>query len=77
MFLFWAGPVRQDQLCRAAGDAARAGPALYLATAEALDAEMGERVKLHRQQRHKASRRWKSRWPSPTALKAAARQSTT
>jgi adenosylcobinamide kinase/adenosylcobinamide-phosphate guanylyltransferase len=46
---------------------------LYLATAEALDAEMRERVKLHQQQRHKRFATLEESLALATALKAAAR----
>src|SRR4051812_19933284 len=46
---------------------------LYLATAEALDAEMRDRVKLHQQQRHKRFATLEEPLALPTALRAAAR----
>jgi adenosylcobinamide kinase/adenosylcobinamide-phosphate guanylyltransferase len=54
--------------------AMRAGETpLYLATAEALDEEMRERVRLHRQQRHKRFSTLEEPIALATALKAAAR----
>lgn len=54
--------------------AMRAGEApLYLATAQALDAEMLERVKLHQQQRHKRFATLEEPLALSTALKAAAK----
>jgi adenosylcobinamide kinase/adenosylcobinamide-phosphate guanylyltransferase len=46
---------------------------LYLATAQALDTEMRERVKLHQQQRHKRFATLEEPLALSTALKAAAR----
>ena len=46
---------------------------LYLATAQALDAEMRERVKLHQEQRHKRFETLEEPIDLPTALKAAAK----
>jgi adenosylcobinamide kinase/adenosylcobinamide-phosphate guanylyltransferase len=46
---------------------------LYLATAQALDAEMLERVRLHQQQRHKRFSTLEEPLELTTALKAAAR----
>jgi adenosylcobinamide kinase/adenosylcobinamide-phosphate guanylyltransferase len=46
---------------------------LYLATAEALDAEMRERVKMHQQQRQKRFATLEEPLALPTALKAAAK----
>src|SRR3569832_1443138 len=46
---------------------------LYLATAQALDAEMRERVKLHQEQRHKRFETLEEPLDLSTALKAAAR----
>lgn len=46
---------------------------LYLATAEALDAEMRERVKLHQQQRHKRFATLEEPIELPAALRAAAK----
>src|SRR3569623_215279 len=55
--------------------AMRAGETpLYLATAQALDAEMRDRVKLHQQQRHKRFATLEEPLALSTALKAAARQ---
>ncbi len=55
--------------------AMRAGESpLYLATAQALDAEMTERVRLHQQQRHKRFSTLEEPIALTTALKAAARQ---
>ncbi len=54
--------------------AMRAGESpLYLATAEALDAEMRDRVKLHQQQRHGRFATLEEPLALSTALKAAAR----
>ncbi len=54
--------------------AMRAGESpLYLATAQALDAEMVERVRMHQQQRHKRFATLEEPIALPTALKAAAR----
>lgn len=54
--------------------AMRAGETpLYLATAQALDAEMRERVKLHQQQRHKRFATLEEPIALTTALKAAAK----
>lgn len=54
--------------------AMRAGEApLYLATAQALDAEMLERVKMHQQQRHKRFATLEEPLALSTALKAAAK----
>src|ERR1700759_2992832 len=54
--------------------AMRAGETpLYLATAQALDAEMLERVKLHQQQRHKRFATLEEPLALPTALRAAAK----
>jgi adenosylcobinamide kinase/adenosylcobinamide-phosphate guanylyltransferase len=47
---------------------------LYLATAQALDGEMLERVKLHQQQRHKRFETLEEPLDLSTALKAAARE---
>ncbi|HZY69313.1 MAG TPA: bifunctional adenosylcobinamide kinase/adenosylcobinamide-phosphate guanylyltransferase [Devosia sp.] len=46
---------------------------LYLATAQALDSEMRDRVRLHQQQRHKRFSTLEEPIALPTALKAAAR----
>lgn len=46
---------------------------LYLATAQALDGEMLERVRLHQQQRHKRFSTLEEPLELPTALKAAAK----
>ena len=55
--------------------AMRAGETpLYLATAQALDAEMRDRVKLHQQQRHKRFATLEEPLALSTALKAAARE---
>jgi adenosylcobinamide kinase/adenosylcobinamide-phosphate guanylyltransferase len=55
--------------------AMRAGETpLYLATAQALDGEMLERVKLHQQQRHKRFATLEEPLELATALKAAARE---
>jgi adenosylcobinamide kinase/adenosylcobinamide-phosphate guanylyltransferase len=55
--------------------AMRAGETpLYLATAQALDAEMRDRVKLHQQQRHKRFATLEEPLELATALKAAARE---
>jgi adenosylcobinamide kinase / adenosylcobinamide-phosphate guanylyltransferase len=55
--------------------AMRAGEApLYLATAQALDAEMSERVRMHQQQRHKRFSTLEEPLALATALKAAAKQ---
>jgi len=54
--------------------AMRAGESpLYLATAQALDAEMRERVRLHQQQRHKRFSTLEEPLALPTALRAAAK----
>lgn len=54
--------------------AMRAGESpLYLATAQALDAEMRERVRLHQQQRHKRFATLEEPIALTTALKAAAK----
>ncbi|MEP7239784.1 MAG: bifunctional adenosylcobinamide kinase/adenosylcobinamide-phosphate guanylyltransferase [Devosia sp.] len=54
--------------------AMRAGESpLYLATAEALDEEMRERVRIHRQQRHKRFATLEEPLDLPAALKIAAR----
>ena len=54
--------------------AMRAGETpLYLATAQALDAEMRDRVKLHQQQRHKRFATLEEPLALSTALKAAAK----
>jgi adenosylcobinamide kinase/adenosylcobinamide-phosphate guanylyltransferase len=54
--------------------AMRAGESpLYLATAQALDAEMVERVRMHQQQRHKRFATLEEPIALSTALKAAAR----
>src|SRR3982751_5672338 len=47
---------------------------LYLATAQALDTEMLERVKLHQQQRHKRFATLEEPIALATALRAAARE---
>ena len=55
--------------------AMRAGETpLYLATAQALDAEMRDRVKLHQQQRHKRFATLEEPLALSTALKAAAKR---
>ena len=55
--------------------AMRAGEApLYLATAQALDAEMRDRVRMHQQQRHKRFATLEEPIALTTALKAAARE---
>ncbi|MBI4921204.1 MAG: bifunctional adenosylcobinamide kinase/adenosylcobinamide-phosphate guanylyltransferase [Devosia nanyangense] len=55
--------------------AMRAGQTpLYLATAQALDAEMRERVKLHQQQRHGRFATLEEPLAVPAALRAAARK---
>lgn len=55
--------------------AMRAGEApLYLATAQTLDAEMADRVRLHQQQRHKRFSTLEEPLALTTALKAAARR---
>jgi adenosylcobinamide kinase / adenosylcobinamide-phosphate guanylyltransferase len=46
---------------------------LYLATAEALDAEMRERVRLHQEQRHKSFATLEEPFALSTALKAASK----
>jgi adenosylcobinamide kinase/adenosylcobinamide-phosphate guanylyltransferase len=54
--------------------AMRAGETpLYLATAQALDAEMRDRVRLHQQQRHRRFATLEEPIELPTALRAAAR----
>lgn len=55
--------------------AMRAGETpLYLATAQALDAEMIERVRMHQQQRHKRFATLEEPLALPKALRAAARE---
>ena len=69
------GGARSGKTSFAERMAMRAGERpLYLATAQALDAEMRERVKLHQQQRHRRFATLEEPIALSTALKAAARQ---
>jgi adenosylcobinamide kinase/adenosylcobinamide-phosphate guanylyltransferase len=68
------GGARSGKTSFAERMAMRAGERpLYLATAQALDAEMRERVKLHQQQRHKRFATLEEPIALSTALKAAAK----
>lgn len=69
------GGARSGKTSFAERMAMRAGETpLYLATAQALDGEMLERVKLHQQQRHKRFATLEEPLALSTALKAAARE---
>jgi adenosylcobinamide kinase/adenosylcobinamide-phosphate guanylyltransferase len=69
------GGARSGKTSFAERMAMRAGESpLYLATAQALDAEMLERVRLHQQQRHKRFATLEEPIELSTALKAAARE---
>src|SRR6185503_7870111 len=69
------GGARSGKTSFAERMAMRAGEApLYLATAQALDGEMLERVKLHQEQRHKRFSTLEEPIALSTALKAAARK---
>ena len=69
------GGARSGKTSFAERMAMRAGETpLYLATAQALDAEMRDRVKLHQHQRHKRFATLEEPLALSTALKAAARQ---
>ena len=73
MCWFWAARARARPALPNGLPCERATAPLYLATAQALDAEMRERVRMHQQQRHKRFATLEEPLALTTRSKAAAR----